>query len=89
MVIFEAYNSQAVPQNVSDGHILFARPKRIWKEKAAKEGLVEPPLLWKPPRSPKHRYRHMPGNIFAVYCGANQLLSTKTVPVGAGLPDGP
>ena len=33
-------------------------------EHLTKEGLVEPPLLWKPPRSSKSPYRHMPGNVF-------------------------
>ena len=33
---------------VSDGHILFVWPKRIWKEKSTKEGAQEAPSLETP-----------------------------------------
>jgi len=39
--------------------------KEYGKKSPPKEGLIEPPLLWEPPQSPKGLYRHMPGNFFA------------------------
>jgi len=39
---------------VSDGHILFAWPKRIWKEKSTKEGIKAP--LWKLPKWGVEKY---------------------------------
>ena len=35
---------------VSDGHILFVWPKRIWKEKSTKEGARKAPLFGNTPR---------------------------------------